>query len=206
MRVMVRLIRLAFLICGVAASTTMAACSDDDGTETIVRTVPATTAVPINTGIEQLDPTLNAALVADVIELAGLTGYQRVGCVEAQSTEGPPPCREGEAVGTEVEALPSTGCAQRWTRPEQVPDEYRRALGLTRELVAVYRPQAPSYGEEYVAVFRTTVATAAPDASTGVAVGVFGGRVVSLEEPCDFVEDLYADARVAEFIVPPEGD
>lgn len=184
----------------------IASCSDDDGTETIVRTIPATTPVPIDTGIEQLDPTLNAALVGDVIELAGLTGYQRIACVEGESTEGPPPCRAGEAPGTEVEALPSAGCAQRWSRPEQAPDEYRRVLGLRRELAAVYRPETPSYGEEYVAVFRTTVSAADPAASTGVALSVLGGRVVSLEEPCDSVEDLYADDRVAEFVVEPQED
>ena len=62
------------------------------------------------------------------------------------------------------------------------------------------------YGEEYVGVFRTTIGATEPGASTGVALSILGGRVVSVEENCGPVEDLFADDRVAEFIVEPQSD
>ena len=69
------------------------------------------------------------------------------------------------------------------------------------ELVAVFEPasQPLSLETDYAAVLRTPGA----EGTEGVAVWVRGGRIVHVEHDCGNFEGLYADDRVASFVVTP---
>lgn len=185
------------------------ACGGDGGTETTERTVdPAPAFTPAVTDIPALDLTLNAALAGDEIELAALTGYQRVPCVAPDDGGAASlTCRESEASGERVEVLPVIGCQAAWYRPEQAPDAYRATLsGAQRRLVAVYVPKegAPFPNADQIGV----IDVIEPDegVSSAVALAVDGGRVIAMETECEDVTRLYAEERVGRFIVPPGGE
>jgi hypothetical protein len=189
------------LVC-VAFVLGAAACGGS-GTETTVRTPGAGTGESANTGIADLDYTLNATLRVDRIELAGLTGYQRIGCVEgSEGAASPPVCRENESPGQAVEGFPVLQCELVWLRPEVMADTYGQALGSAPHLVAVYRPvERPMVLDaDYIAVFDTN-----PDESVqaGVALAVKEGRIIQVEYACTNFADLYALDKVQEFVVEP---
>lgn len=201
--------RLSMGIAAIAIVGVMAAACGDDGTTTAVRTAPPgaspTGFQPVSTGNAQLDLTVNAALKPDVIELAGLTGYQRIACEPgASGGYAPPACRENEDAGSEVEVLPVFRCQINWVRPEAVPPEYTQALGSQPRLHALYEPTGGNftYGAQYAAVIRTT-----PDgeAEDGVLLLIREGRVVAVEDACGSFDDLWASRRVSFFIVQPDG-
>jgi len=195
--------RLAMVLVAVVLVVTGVACGDS-GTETTVRT-PAPSGETANTGIPSLDYTLNSALHADRIELAGLTGYQSIGCVETSAGAGSAPvCRENETPGEPVEVFPVLQCELMWTRPEVVPDAYEQALGEAPSLFAVYRPVAQPLvlDADYVAVFDTDPG----DAQSGISLTFREGRVIALSYDCGDFASLYGDDKVEEFVVPPGGD
>jgi hypothetical protein len=196
--------RIATVV-AVAVLAFVAVACGDSGTETTVRTPSAPSGETASTGIPSLDYTLNSALHADRIELAGLTGYQSIGCVETSQGAGSAPlCREGEAPGQPVEVFPVLQCELMWTRPEVVPDAYAQALGEAPSLFAVYRPvpRPMVLDAEYVAVFDTDPG----DAQAGVALTLREGRVIALEYDCGNFAGLYSDDKVEEFVVPPGGN
>jgi hypothetical protein len=191
---------LVLAVLGVLALAAVAC--GDSGTETTVRTPVAPSGQVSNTGIPSLDYTINSALRADRIELAGLTGYQQIGCVETSQGAGSAPvCRESETPGEPVEVFPVLQCELMWTRPEVVPDAYAQALGEAPSLFAVYRPvpQPLVLDADYVAVFDTDPG----DAQSGVALTLREGRVIALEYDCGNFAGLYAQEKVQEFVVEP---
>jgi hypothetical protein len=181
----------------------LAACNDS-GTETTVRTPNSDDEPAISTGIGDVDHIVNTALAVEGVELAGLTGYQHIPCVEeSEGAASPPVCRETEEVGQEVEAYPVLQCELAWMRPEVLTDVYLQALGDDPRLVTIYRPQArPLVLEaDYVAVFDTNTG----DDRAGVALSIQDGRIVQVEYDCNNFAGLYADEKVQEFVVAPEG-
>ena len=108
----------ALALIGVAL---FAACGGGgSGTTTTIRTVvPRTVVAVATTGVPDLDQIIIAAADADTIELAGLTGYQRIPCKKdiPQPAPGDPPlCRDNESDGASVEVLPSAKCEGGWVR------------------------------------------------------------------------------------------
>jgi len=193
-------ILLAFLTIVLLAATATA-CNDDSNPDTTVRS-PSSSNGEAHTSIPELDHTLNAALAGDKIELAGLTGYQHIGCVAQQVGNSPPACRPNETLGMEVEAFPVLQCELAWIRPEVVPDAYAKALGTKAKLVAVFRPVSRPFVLEanYIAVFDTD---GNDDTQTGVALSIKEGRVIQIEYQCSDFAALYAPDKVSEFVVAP---
>jgi hypothetical protein len=192
--------RTAILIIGLAL-VLAAACGGGSDTQTTVREGRDVEAV--ETGIPELDHALNAALRLELIELAGLTGYQSVPCVEEQEAEDDPPeCREGESPDRPIEAYPLIRCGLVWLRPEVMADTYGAALGAAPELVAVYRPAEKPLvlDADYIAVFD---ADADPAKQAGAAFLIKEGRIIQVEYSCGDFSTLYADDRVDEFVVEP---
>ena len=155
-----------------------------------------------NTGVPLLDQALDAALAADRIEMAGLTGYQRIACA-AQGDAAHPQCRDNEAVGLAVEIFPTEGCDGGWVRPEYLPDAYGAALeGKNPKLAAVYQPAAiDKYGAQYIAVIAT--GEHENGATSAVALHVKDGRIVGLESDCGDALRLLANERVATWVLRP---
>ncbi|HET6614905.1 MAG TPA: hypothetical protein VFH62_03370 [Dehalococcoidia bacterium] len=195
--------RIAMILAAAALALATVACGDS-GTETTVRTPAAPSGETANTGIPSLDYTLNSALRADRIELAGLTGYQSIPCVETSQGAGSAPvCRENETPGDPVEVFPVLQCELIWTRPEVVPDAYQQALGEAPSLFALYRPvpQPLVLDADYVAVFDTDPG----DVQSGIALTLREGRVIAMEYDCGNFAGLYAPDKVQEFVVQPGG-
>ena len=192
----------------------VAACGGSE-TKTVVRTAPASVApkrAPVTvTGAPALDQVLGAAIAVDDIELAGLTGYQKVSCKKG-SSDGPgepPSCRPNESDDTSVEVLPSSACSDGWVRPEQVPDAFRFTLRAAPELLAVAKPHIDpavfggGFGAEEVAIFRT--GTHAEGQPAGVALHIKDGRVVWIEADCHDLSELVAPEKVDSFVFDPKG-
>ncbi len=185
---------LAFAACGSGGTTT---------TTTTIGTPGPAIAQQVHTGVPPLDQTLDAALVPDRIEMARLTGYEKIPCA-AQADARHPACRGKEKPGDPVEILPKLGCAAGWVRPEDVPPTYGAALiGKSPKLVAVYQPAAgvDPYGAQYVAVIST--GTHADGASAAIALHIKGGRIIAIEDDCGAALKLLDHARVKAWVLAP---
>jgi hypothetical protein len=184
----------------------LVACSGDGGGKTTPTAQPVvahTIERRAHTGVPPLDQALDAALAPDRIEMAGLTGYQHVACA-AQGDAAHPPCRDNEAAGLPVEIFPTEGCAGGWVRPEYLPDAYAAALeGKDPKLAAVYQPTAgiDPYGAQYIAVIAT--GEHENGATSAVALHVKNGRIIGLENDCGDAVRLFANARVAAWVLRP---
>lgn len=188
-----------------------AACGGDGGdTGTIVteRTVAARPSLPESTGFAEVDQVIIAALARDDIELAGLTGYQRLPCraPDAEGTE--PLCRAGEEPGTVVEVLAGSSCENSWVRPESVPDAYRLSLASgSPKLLTVYVPRITEatfgggFGATSVAVFDTGVKDTG--LARGVALYINNGRTVWLRGDCRELDELLAPELVESYLIEP---
>lgn len=198
----------ALAVCTVVAVA--AACSGDDGTTTTISIVPVSSASPaVIAGIPEVDHVINAAIAGDSIELAALTGYQRIAC-EAEPSEGggAPPCREDESAGDEVEVLASSACERTWVRPELATQTYRSALGSGLvSALAVYKPNdgpdtfGGGFGAQYVAVLST--GKRGDGSPAGVALHLTNGRITWLERECTQLFELLSSDRVESFVVDP---
>ena len=181
----------------------LVACGGGGGASSTSQTVgPRTPVNKVTTGVPDLDQPLNTALSGDEIEMARLTGYQKVDCSPFPGGDNPPPiCRSDETSGTPVEVFGRVNCDGKlaWVRPEDVPDAYRSSLGGGNvKLAGVYAPKPPAarFDSQYVAVM--TSGTAA-----GVAVYIHNGRIVAVEDACGNVSRLLGADRVASFVIQP---
>ena len=196
----------AVLLCFAAA-----ACGDS-GTNDVVRTaIPEKGPPAAFTGDGPLDFIIDAMLRADVIEIAGLTGYSRVACKKgtAEEADGAPLCRENERAGESVEVLPSSACGNGWVRPEDVPDAYAYNLGPEKpELFEVFKPRfgpttyGGGFGAQQTVVIRSRATSDGRPA--GVALHVFNGSVVWIEAGCSGLSELTAPGKVQAVIFDPK--
>ncbi len=161
------------------------------------------------TGLPEVDHLIQAARDGNVIELASLAGYQKVGC-EGGGTATAPPCRSGESKGTKVEALAFSNCDHSWVLPEQVSDQYKMLLPSGQvSLYAVYRPNDTSntfeggFGSQYVIVL--SAGKRSDGQPAGVALHVNDGRVTWIEHECKGIAELVAGSRVKSTIIAPGG-
>lgn len=193
----------------------LGACGDDGTVVTTMTVAPGDggdgDAPPVRTGVAELDTIIADAIAGEqdaYIEMAALTGYQRVNCVTGDSSEFVPQCRDTDEPGAEVEALPVVGCLPAWIRPEQVTDQYRQSLpaGET-DLLAVYDPAPDTpvinggFGATSVLVFST--GTNSDGNPRGTALHIRDGRIVLVEPSCDNVSELLAPERVESYIIEP---
>ncbi len=200
--------RLWLLPVAGAVAVALVACGGGGGTNTTSRTVASTGIVTkVTTNVPEINQVLNTALSGDNIEMARLTGYQRIPCAATPSGNPPPPlCRSTEAEGTPVEVFAQIGCDGNvtWIRPEDVPDGYKAALGASdTQLEAVYATTAfaARYESQYVAVIKNPKREDGSSGST--AVYLHNGRIVALEDDCGNPARLIGNERVAAFVVPP---
>ncbi|HEY7801366.1 MAG TPA: hypothetical protein VIE40_01710 [Dehalococcoidia bacterium] len=192
-----------------AAACAFGACGGSD-TTTTTRAVPTTgTVAPViehkaHTGDASLDQVLDTALAQNQIEMARLTGYEKVPCAK-QADAQHPACRSDEKVGANVEVLPKLGCdSPTLVRPEDVPPVYGTALGGSNPtLTAVYQPASDvdAFGAQDIAV----IATGKHDngADKAVALHIKNGRIVAIEDDCGDALKLIDTSRVASWVVRP---
>jgi hypothetical protein len=200
------------LAAAVLVSVLAAACGGGGATKTVVRTVAAGPSTqPVITGDGSIDLVVDAALKADDIALAGLTGYEHVPCKKGppEALGAAPACRENESDGASVEVLASSGCSNGWVRPEQAPDAYRISLAPDKpELVSVIKPRlgpfvyGGGFGAQSVAVFRSKIG--GDGQPGGVALHITDGRISWIEASCHNLAELTAPARVESVIFDPK--
>ncbi len=199
-----RLVTTGILALATAMASIAVACGGGGGGDNPSSTAgPTVQAVQGPTGLPEVDHLIQSADAVNVIELASLAGYQKVGC-GASGTAAGPACRTGESPGTKVEALAFSNCDQSWIRPEQVSDQYRLLLPSGEvSLYAVYRPNdtsntvAGGFGSQYVIVMTA--------GKSGVALHVKDGRVTFVEKECKGIADLASSSRVKSMIISPGG-
>ncbi len=194
---------LRVLVIGVLAAIVVACGSGGDNAASTATPTPADNYAP--TGKVEVDHLINAALQVDTIEMAALTGYQKVPCTRSGASYpgAPPACRENEQEGAEVEVLPSTSCDFAWVRPEQVPDLYQSVLGTAPQLNSVYslNPGLFSFAAGEVIVLQT--GTRSDGSPSGVAFYVKDGRIVRAQTGCRSFQELTDPGLVQSFIVAP---
>ncbi|MBF6600153.1 MAG: hypothetical protein IVW36_06560 [Dehalococcoidia bacterium] len=199
------------LVAFVAAGFVVTACGSS-GATTTSRTVPARTAstadkplvAKAHTGDLARDQVIDTALAPNSIEMARLTGYQKIACAK-QADADHPACRADEPAGTKVEVLPKLGCdAPGFVRPEDLPPVYAAALGNKNPtLSAVYEPAAgvDAFGAQAIAVLGTGKYDSG--ASRAVALHLKDGRITGIEDDCGDALKLLASSRVASWILRP---
>jgi hypothetical protein len=181
------------------AAFALAACSGGDSTTTS-RTV-ASDATP---SIGALYQAVDTALVPDRIEMARLTGYEKVACAKKADAQHPA-CRSDEKAGTKVEVLPKLGCDEPgFVRPEDVPPLYSDALeGRSPTLTAVYTPapKVDNLGAQFIAVIAAGKHDSGAD--NAVALHIRNGRIVAFEDDCGDALKLIDEKRVASWVMRP---
>ncbi len=178
----------------------LAACSSGGGSTTTSRTV-APNATP---SIGAMYQAVDTALVPDAIEMARLTGYEKVACAKKADVQHPA-CRSNEKSGTEVEVLPKLGCdTPGLIRPEDVPPVYGSALdGRSPKLTAVYTPapKVDNFGAQFIAVI--AAGKHGSGADNAVALHIKNGRIVAIEDDCGDALKLLDETRVASWVMRP---
>jgi len=190
------------------------ACGGGSGTTVTERTVSADETprpkptLEMSSGFAEVDAVIAAALAQDDIELAGLTGYQKLPCRAPEEAGDGPECREGESAGAEVEVLAATTCENAWVRPEAVPDAYKVSFAPDPpELVAVYTPRfsdtafGGGFGATAVAVFKTGIHE--NGLTRGTALYINKGRTVWIRSDCADLVELLDPAGVDTYLIAP---
>ena len=200
------MIRVRWLAAALLLTLALAAAGCSGGSSG--KKTPTATAAPqikdvVHSGNASIDHTLDAALAPDSIELARLTGYQKVACAAQEDAEHPA-CIGSEKPGDVVEAFPKSGCQHGWVRPADLPPVYAAALdGKQPQLAGIYEPKAgvDAYGADSIGV----ILTGKHDDGTGagVAVHIKAGRIVTLEDDCGAALKLLDQQRVAKWIIQP---
>lgn len=188
------------LLTTVLALLVFNACDDeggggDDTTATVVATTtPASTATPAATpptsiGIPEVDAVIDAVLSGDTAALRDLIRFSPVPCRTTSDVGGPPPCRPGEADGTEVDVLPIGTCEGEYRRQDDI-DSMLELLDDMSGLFAVYHgaPESRPPGD-YALVF----ARAFEGEELGVELTVDDGDVVYLKFACGETPAQLAD-------------
>jgi hypothetical protein len=185
-----------------------AGCGDGGGTTITTREPQALPTLAISSGLSEVDQVLRAAVGRDVIELAGLTGYQKRPCRSLGEESPEPACRDGEDPGDEVEVLAATTCEDGWVRPENVPDAFRLSLNPGPPTVlAIFVPNTSEalfggFGAGAAAVL--SVGEHDDGEPRGVALYIERGRVVWIRNSCGNIDELLAPDNIASFIVEPQ--
>ena len=149
---------------------------------------------------------LDTALAQNQIEMARLTGYEKVPCAK-QADAQHPACRSDEKRRcTSVEVLPKLGVTIR--RHSSARRTCRRSTatalgGSNPTLTAVYQPapDVDAFGAQDIAV----IATGKHDngADKAVALHIKNGRIVAIEDDCGDALKLIDTSRVATWVVRP---
>jgi hypothetical protein len=154
------------------------------------------------TGIEDVDVILDAVGADDMEQLRNLIHYTTVGCLNVDALGGPPRCRDGEAAGTLVEALPFLGPEGGFIRKDEIGNwRGPEAMGI----YAVYQVSGSAYAEEYYPAGEHGIFLLTEEGDSGMILQVRDGGIVRIDYVFDlstFTTILQRDA--SEIILGPE--
>jgi hypothetical protein len=132
------------------------------------------------TGIEDIDNVLAAVASGDRSELESLIQYTTAPCTTLEGFGGPPKCRDGEAEGTLVEALPMIGSEGGFIRKEEI-DIWTGVDAAS--LFAVYQVAEEGVEEEYYPRGEYAVVFLPNENGVGVTLRILDGRIVRVDYP-----------------------
>jgi hypothetical protein len=154
------------------------------------------------TGIEDVDVILEAVEADDMEQLRSLIHYTTVGCLNVDALGGPPRCRDGEAAGTLVEALPFIGPEGGFLRKDEIENwPGPEVVGI----YAVYRVSGSVFSEEYYPAGEYGIFLLTDDGNSAMVLQVKDAGIVRIDyifDPTTFPEVLQRDA--SEIILGPE--
>ena len=139
------------------------------------------------TGIAEIDTVLEAVESNDPQKLRDAIHYSTLACKTVNALGGPPPCHEGEAEGTLVEALPILGSEGGHLRKEDIKDSF--VLDVT-DLYAVYRVSEKVFSDANYPKGDYGVILVGADNSSNVFLQIKAGGIVRF----DFVMNDSPDA------------
>ena len=139
------------------------------------------------TGIAEIDTVLEAVGSNDPQKLRDAIHYSTLACKTVNALGGPPPCHEGEAEGTLVEALPILGSEGGHLRKEDIKDSF--VLDVT-SLYAVYRVSEKVFSDANYPKGDYGVILVGADNSSTVVLQIKEGGIVRI----DFVMNDSPDA------------
>ena len=139
------------------------------------------------TGIAEIDTVLEAVASNDPQKLRDAIHYSTLACKTVNALGGPPPCQEGEAEGTLVEALPILGSEGGHLRKEDIQDSF--VLDVTG-LYAVYRVSEQVFSDANYPKGDYGVILIGTDNSSNVVLQIKEGGILRI----DFVMNDSPDA------------
>jgi hypothetical protein len=158
---------------------TASACSSF-GSPTPVVDSQGTFSLETRTGIEELDQVLAVVESGDRAGLEGLIQYTTAPCTTQDGLGGPPKCREGEAEGTLIEALPSISSEGSFIRKLEI-DSW---IGVDASaLFAVYRSSEGRIEEEFYPRGEYAIVFITSGSEPAVTLRILDGRIVRVDYP-----------------------
>lgn len=155
------------------------------------------------TGIAEIDDVLQVVASGNVEELRSLIQFTNTKCTQQDGLGGPPKCREGEAEGAPVEALPFLGSEGSFLRK----DEFENWQGVdVSGLYAVYEDSPEVYADEYYPAGEHTVLLVGKRDAEPIALRISGGRIVRIDYLTSFGSDsldAILEREAANLILPP---
>lgn len=189
---------LAGLVAAAALVLALVACGDDDETTddptatTAVETAAPSPETPGGAGtpgdetptgsgnIPEVDDIVDAVLTNDPARVRPRVRFDIIACEIAPGIGGPPPCRQGEPEGTQVNVVEIGTCEAEHRRP----DELEGLVGMfhAESLYGVYAgPASQGPDGDYVAVFTRT---ATGELDQAMAVTIDGGIMAYFKFTC----------------------
>lgn len=198
MRSYIRIALMMFLVLGsVACSPATAA------TQPVPVPTKAYHPLSARTGLEAVDPVLEALASGDAQAVRSLIQFTNAPCTRQDGLGGPPKCREAEAEGTPVEVLPFLGPEGSFLRKEEIADwQGVDAAGV----FAIYKVSAAVTFEQYYPAGEYGLMLVGKDDRSFVNLRLSEGRIVRVDSllgdfPKTWQETLQREA--ATLILPP---
>jgi hypothetical protein len=165
---------------------------------------PKVEPVPERTGVEELDPIIEAFILQDMKSLLPQLRYQTLGCGLTPGVGGSPPCRPDQDLGALVDAMPVSACEFGYYLPHEFEAFF--APFLQQEVYGVYEatPQVRFPGDYVIVLTRPRPDD--PSLQIAMELTVKDGRVVGVHSGCPATpEELVAEHRLGEPLWAPEG-
>lgn len=172
------LVVLLISSCSPAATPTKESAS----TEPVSTSTEKYHSLDTRTGIPEIDKVLEAVENSDPQKLRDAIHYSTLACKTVNALGGPPPCHEGEAEGTLVDALPILGSEGGHLRKEEIKDSF--ILDVTG-LYAVYRVSEKVFSDANYPKGVYGVILVGPDNSSNVVLQIKEGGIVRIDYVMD---------------------
>ena len=158
----------------------------------------------VRSGMAKIDSILDAVASDDVQRLRSLIEFTEAECTQREGFGGPPKCREGDAEGTPVEALPFLGAEGGHLRK----DELEGWPGIDASgLYGIYENSSDVYEDEFFPAGEHTILLAGSRDGQPIALRIGDSGIVRIDYLFDFgrnsLEDILQREAANMILAPP---